>query len=158
MEAKENLKANKFTLLADKGYNNAREIEACQQNDLKTIVAQQELVNSNPKGTTKEYLVDKFRYNKRMILIRVLKDKHSPHLAPGISKSGMIKYRINIKSRTPECKIVRQNSCAQDDKKGGREIERSQDAESVSETIKTIPRNQDLYHKRQKLTNTYLEL
>ncbi|MBK8876444.1 MAG: hypothetical protein IPN13_22195 [Bacteroidetes bacterium] len=51
MEAKENLKANKFTLLADKGYNNAREIEACQQNDLKTIVAQQELSrNSNPKG------------------------------------------------------------------------------------------------------------
>ena len=41
---------------ADKGYNNAREIEVCQIQGITTIVAQQEITNSNDKGTTKEYL------------------------------------------------------------------------------------------------------
>ena len=64
LEAKNNIKANSFTLLADKGYNNAKEIEACQNQGLTTIVAQQEIVNSNDKGTTKEYLATNFIYNK----------------------------------------------------------------------------------------------
>jgi len=53
LETKENLQADTFTVLADKGYNNACEIETCQQADITTIVAQQEIVNSNDKGTQK---------------------------------------------------------------------------------------------------------
>ncbi len=64
LETQKNIQAQSFTLLADKGYNNAKEIETCQKQGLTTIVAQQEIVNSNDKGTTKEYLVTKFIYNK----------------------------------------------------------------------------------------------
>ena len=64
LETKENIQADTFIVLADKGYNNAKEIETCQNKGLTTIVAQQEIVNSNDKGTTKEYLVTNFVYQK----------------------------------------------------------------------------------------------
>jgi len=46
-EAKENLKTDGFTVLADKGYHNGREIQDCQNNGIQTIVAPNEIVNSN---------------------------------------------------------------------------------------------------------------
>ena len=47
IQTKENIQAQTFTVLADKGYNNAKEIEACQKQGLTTIVAQQELSEAN---------------------------------------------------------------------------------------------------------------
>jgi len=46
-EAKENLGSDGYTVLADKGYHNGREIQECQNNGIKTIVAPNEIVNSN---------------------------------------------------------------------------------------------------------------
>ncbi|TVQ42154.1 MAG: IS1182 family transposase, partial [Saprospirales bacterium] len=62
-EAKENLNSDGFTALADKGYHNGREIQECQQDGIQTIVAPNEIVNSNKHGTTEDYLVTKFTYN-----------------------------------------------------------------------------------------------
>ena len=63
-EAKKNLGAADLTILADKGYHNGRQIQQCADNNIATIVAHAEIVNSNSKGTTEAYLVDKFVYNE----------------------------------------------------------------------------------------------
>ncbi|MBK9301243.1 MAG: hypothetical protein IPN14_11700 [Bacteroidetes bacterium] len=64
LEAKKNLEIETYTALVDKGYHNGRQIQQCTDANITTIVAQQEIVNSNEKGTTPEYMVTKFVYNK----------------------------------------------------------------------------------------------
>src|SRR5690606_17542630 len=51
-EAKDNIEAKELTVLADKGYHTGKELQACQEAAIDTIVARQELVNSNTKGTS----------------------------------------------------------------------------------------------------------
>ncbi len=64
----------------------------------------------------------------------------------------MIKYRINIKKyRTPECKNCPVKYLCTGKAKGGREIERSQYAESVERNNKNYSKNQSLYRKRQEI-------
>jgi transposase len=152
LEAKQNLSGQHFTLLADKGYNNAREIEACQKNDIITIVAQQELVNSNPKGTTKEYLVDKFRYNKKNDTYTCPENQTLTTLGTWHTKKreGKISYQYK-KYRTPVCKNCPVKHLCTGKQKGGREIERSQYAESVEVNNKNYLKNQKLYRKRQEI-------
>jgi len=151
-EAKENLRAHQFTLLADKGYHNAREIEVCQKLNLKTIVAQQELVNSNPKGTTKAYLVDQFKYNKSNDTYtcpagQTLKTFGTWHTK---KREEKISYRFK-KYRTSQCKQCPVKNLCTGKAKGGREIERSQYAEAVEQNSRNYKRNQKLYRKRQEI-------
>ena len=152
LEAKQNLSDQSFTLLADKGYNNAREIETCQKNDLKTIVAQYELVNSNPFGTTKEFLVDQFKYHTKT-------DTYTCPAGQTLSTIGTlhtkkrddkISYQFK-KYRTPKCKDCPVKNLCTGRQKGGREIERSQYASSVEKNNKNYKRNQKLYRKRQEI-------
>jgi radical SAM protein with 4Fe4S-binding SPASM domain len=65
LEAKHNLQSNGFTAILDKGYHNGMEIQACRDASIKTICAHSEVVNSNDKGTTPDYVVTKFTYNKK---------------------------------------------------------------------------------------------
>lgn len=97
-ETQLNLKQRKFTMLADKGYNNAREIDQCQQAGITTVVAQQEAVNSNEKGTTPEYLVNKFKYIKSLTPTLVLLAINCTPAAPGIPKTEKEQLRISLKS------------------------------------------------------------
>ncbi|MBK8875992.1 MAG: hypothetical protein IPN13_19750 [Bacteroidetes bacterium] len=69
------MKANRVYLLEIKDTTTHGKLKPVNRT-IKTIVAQQELVNSNPKGTTKEYLVDKFKHNKKNDTYTCLKDKH----------------------------------------------------------------------------------
>src|SRR5690606_18782823 len=62
-EAKENLSTEKITVLADKGYHTGKELQACQEADIETIVVRQEVVNSNEKGTQPAYMVQHFIYD-----------------------------------------------------------------------------------------------
>ncbi len=151
-QAKENLNAVTFTALADKGYHNGREIDTCQKLNLKTIVAQQELVNSNPKGTTTEYLVDKFRYNKRYDTYtcpagQTLRTKGTWHTKKRDDKST---YQFK-KYRTPNCKTCPAKHLCTGRAKGGREIERSQYADAVERNTKNFKHNQKLYRSRQEI-------
>jgi radical SAM protein with 4Fe4S-binding SPASM domain len=151
-EAKQNLQADEFTVLADKGYHNAREIENCQALNLKTIVAQQELVNSNTKGTTKEYLVDQFKYNKRSDTYtcpagQTLKTFGTWHTKTRDDKSS---YQFK-KYRTPACKTCPVKHLCTGRAKGGREIEHSQYAAAVEQNTGNYRRNQKLYRKRQEI-------
>ncbi|MBK6331735.1 MAG: hypothetical protein IPF62_15020 [Bacteroidetes bacterium] len=68
LEAKKNLEIETYTALVDKGYHNGRQIQQCTDANITTIVAQQEIVNSNEKGnlfTTKQKIrtaVHKVKY------------------------------------------------------------------------------------------------
>ncbi|MBL0343635.1 MAG: transposase [Bacteroidetes bacterium] len=151
-EAKSNLNSSEFTLLADKGYNNAREIEQCQLLNLKTIVARQELVNSNPKGTTKEYLVDQFKYNRRndTYTCPAGQTLHTFGTWHTKKREDKISYQYK-KYRTPKCKHCPVKHLCTGRAKGGREIERSQYAEAVELNNRNYKRNQKLYRTRQEI-------
>lgn len=151
LETKENIQAESFTILADKGYNNAKEIEACQNQGLTTIVAQQEIVNSNAKGTTKEYLVTNFIYNKET-------DSYTCPQNETLTTTGSwyTKKRDNgshqfKKYRTTACKTCAALKLCTAKADGRREIERSQYAEAMELNNKNYKEQYDLYRKRQEL-------
>jgi len=151
LEAKNNIKAENFTLLADKGYNNAKEIDICQHEGLTTIVAQQEIVNSNDKGTTKEYLAPNFIYNKESDTYtcpqgQTLSTTGTWHTKQRSSSSHQFK-----KYRTPACKTCVAKSLCTAKADGKREIERSQYAEALEANNKNYKEQYALYRKRQEL-------
>lgn len=146
IEAQQNLNKKELTLLADKGYNNAKEIQTCQNQGLTTIVAQQEIVNSNDKGTTKEYLVTNFIYNKET-------DTYICPQNQTLTTTGTwhVKKRDNgshqfKKYRTTVCKTCPVKSLCTAKADGRREIERSEFAEATElntknykEAVSTLP-------------------
>lgn len=151
LETKENIHADTFTLLADKGYNNAKEIDRCQKLGLTTIVAQQEIVNSNDKGTTKEYLVTNFIYNKET-------DTYTCPQNQTLTTTGTwhTKKRDNgshqfKKYRTSACKTCAVLKLCTAKADGRREIERSQYAEAIELNNKNYKEQYNLYRKRQEL-------
>jgi transposase len=151
LEAKNNIQAGSFTLLADKGYNNAKEIETCQNQGLTTIVAQQKIVNSNDKGTTKDYLAINFIYNKATDTYtcpqgQTLKTTGTLHTKKRSSSSHKFK-----KYRTTACKTCPVLSLCTAKADGKREIERGQYAEALEANNKNYKEQYALYRKRQEI-------
>lgn len=151
IEAKKNLQANNLIVLSDKGYHNGRELQECRNNNINTICAQQEIVNSNDKGTTPEYLVTNFTYNKDT-------DTYTCPEGHTLNTTGTwhTKYRDNNnyqfkKYRTSACKACPVKHLCTGRTKGGREIDRSEFAGAVEENGVRYKNNQDLYRKRQEI-------
>ena len=151
-EVQSNLQQEHFTVLADKGYNNAREIENTQKAGVKTIVAQQVIVNSNDKGTTPAYLVTKFTYNKEDDTFTCPEGKtlHTKGTWHSKKRSESFFYKFK-KYRTPDCKTCPVKSLCTGRKEGGREVERSQYADAVDLNAKNYRENTALYRKRQEI-------
>jgi len=152
IETKQNIESEGFTALLDKGYHNGREIQATQNQGIKTIVAIPEIVNSNTKGTTKEYMVDKFVYNKES-------DTYTCPAGETLSTKGTwhtkkrdenISYQFK-KYRTSACKECQVRDLCTVRADGGREIERSEFAEAVEINKINYLNNKDLYRKRQEI-------
>jgi hypothetical protein len=152
IEAKENLAIATYTALADKGYHNGREIEACKQANITTIVAHQEQGKSNENGTQPEYFVSKFNYIKEDDTYicpegETLKTTGRWHKKTGRTENSDYQFK---KYRTPACKEcpVKQLCTS---RKAGREIDRSQYADAVQENNKRYQENPQLYRKRQEI-------
>ena len=150
-EAKQNLQAETLTAISDKGYHNARKLQECKDQNITTICAQQETVNSNDKGTTEEYLVTQFKYNEADDTYTcpqgsILKTQGTWHT----KARDYTPYRFK-KYRTPDCKTcpVRHLCTAKAD--GRREIERSEFAEAVEQNAQRYKDNKELYRKRQEI-------
>ncbi|WP_231131627.1 transposase [Flavobacterium hydrophilum] len=150
IEAKENLGIETYTALVDKGYHNGKQIEVCTQANITTIVAQPEQGKNNEKGTTKDYLVARFRYDKMTDTytcpqVEILKTTGSWH------KKTTDKDSYNFKKyRTPKCKECPvKHLCTS--RSAGREIDRSQYADAVEENNKRYAENPQLYRKRQEI-------
>lgn len=152
IEAKENMGVKKYTALVDKGYHNGREIQQTTDANIVTIVANPEVVNSNEKGTTPAYMVTQFKYNKKQDTYSCPQDETLTTTGTWHEKKDgkKILYRFK-KYRTPKCKTcpVRHLCTARAD--GGREIDRSEFAESVEKNNKRYKDNYSLYRKRQEI-------
>jgi hypothetical protein len=150
IEAKENLGIENYTALVDKGYHNGREIEVCKKANITTIVAQPDQGKSNENGTTKDYLVARFAYDKTSDTYtcpqgETLKTTGSWH------KKTRDRDSYNFKKyRTPKCKVCPvKHLCTS--RTGGREIDRSEYADAVEENNKRYHANTQLYRKRQEI-------
>jgi transposase len=151
LEAKENMQSEGFTAIADKGYHNGREIETCQNNEITTIVAESVKVNSNEHGTTPDYLVDKFIYNSDDDTY-ICPQGHTLTTTGTWHKKTRERDSYQFKKyRTPACKTCPVKHLCTGRKDGGREIDRSQYAESVSINKNNYINNPNLYRKRQEI-------
>ena len=151
LEAKKNLSVNKFTVLVDKGYHNGRELNRCKENNIETICAHAEIVNSNSHGTTPDYLVTKFVYDPKSDTYMcpqgsILKTTGTWHKKTRERDSYQFK-----KYRTPDCKTCLVKSLCTGRADGGREIDRSEYAQAVEENAERYKNNKELYRKRQEI-------
>lgn len=150
-ETKENINEENFTVVVDKGYHNGREIETTQQAGITTIVCPPAVVNSNEYGTTEDYLVAKFTYNKES-------DNYTCPAGSTLKTSGSWHKKTRErdsyqfkKYRTPDCKTCPVKHLCTGRASGGREIERSQYAEAVETNGQNYKANKALYRKRQEI-------
>lgn len=152
-EAKANLQVEELTAISDKGYHNGSELTTCKNENITTICAQQEIVNSNEKGTTPDYLVTKFIYNKEEDTytcpqgetLRTMGTWHTKKSGNGAPSYQFKKYR------TPACKECPVKQLCTGREKGGREIDRSEYADAVEENRRRYQENMELYRKRQEI-------
>mgnify|MGYP005858400167 CR=1 FL=1 len=151
LEAKQNIQAEELTALLDKGYHNGREIQHCKDHHITTICAQQDIVNSNEKGTSPEYLVTQFIYNETEDTYTcpqgsILRTTGTWHKKTRERDSHQFK-----KYRTPDCKTCPVQHLCTSKADGRREIDRSEYAQAVAENNQRYKANKDLYRKRQEI-------
>lgn len=151
LEAKENLQVSELTTLSDKGYHSGQGLQECKDKNIITICAHQEIVNSNTFGTTPDYLVTKFIYNKEDDTYtcpanQTLKTTGTWHKKiSGNSSSQFKKYR------TPACKGCPVKHLCTGRAQGGREIDRGKFAEVIEENNQRYRDNSKLYRTRQEI-------
>lgn len=150
LEAKQNLQVQKLTTISDKGYHNGRELQTCKDNNITTICAQQEIVNSNEKGTTPEYLVTNFIYNKEQDTYTCPQGETLHTTGTWHKKMSANSYNFK-KYRTPKCKECPVKNLCTGRAQGGREIDRSEFAEAVEQNNQRYKDNAALYRTRQEI-------
>lgn len=151
-EAKENIEQEAITVLADKGYHTGKELQACQEAGIDTIVARQEIVNSNEKGTQPEYLVQHFVYDKE-------NDTYTCPQGQTLHTTGKLHTKKRDKDISYQFKKYRTSACNSCPVKhlctgrhdGRREIERSEYADAVERNKSNYEANTALYRKRQEI-------
>jgi transposase len=151
LEAKQNIQANTFTALLDKGYHNGRQIQQCHDNNITTICAQQAIVNTNEKGTTPDYLVTNFIYNNHQDTYTCPQGNTLTTTGTWHKKTRERDSHQFKKYRTPDCKTCPVKHLCTGKEKGGREIDRSEFADVVEANNKRYQNNQTLYRKRQEI-------
>ena len=149
IEAKENLEIETYTALVDKGYHNGREIEACKQANITTIVAQPEQ-GKNKEMITPDYLISKFQYNQTTDTYTCPQGetlKTTGHWHKKTADRDSYEFK---RYRTPKCRECPvKHLCTS--RMAGRDIDRSEYADSVEENNKRYHANAKLYRKRQEI-------
>ena len=151
-EAKENMAEESLTVLADKGYHTGKELQACQEAGIDTIVARQEVVNSNKKGTQPAYMVQHFVYDE-------ISDTYTCPEGQTLHTTGRLhrKKRDNDvsylfkKYRSSACQTCPAKHLCTGRHDGRREIERSEYAEAVERNKQNYESNAQLYRQRQEI-------
>ena len=151
-EAKDNIEAKELTVLADKGYHTGKELKACQEAGIDTIVAQQEVVNSNDKGTKPAYMVQHFVYDEMSDTYtcpagQTLRTTGKLHCK---KRSEDISYQFK-KYRTGACQSCAVQHLCTGRRDGRREIERSEYAAYVEKNKENYESNPALYRQRQEI-------
>ena len=148
-EAKENLEIEKTTVILDKGYFNGCEMQTCEKAGITTIVAPPDIVNSNENGTTPDYMVTKFLYNKESDTYTCPQGETLTTKGTWHKKSRGNTSHLFKKYRTSKCKTCPvKHLCTS--RKDGREIERSEYADTVEANNHRYYSQKALYRKRQE--------
>ena len=151
IEAKVNLGVESLTALVDKGYHNGSQLQSCKDNNITTICANPSIVNSNGKGTTTEYMVDKFTYNPTEDTYTCPQGEALHTTGTWHKKTRERDTYLFKKYRTQKCKTCPVKHLCTGKEKGGREIDRSQYAQAVEENNQRYKENQQLYRQRQEI-------
>ena len=151
-QAKENLKAESIVVIADKGYHTGKELQSCQAAAIETIVARQDIVNSNEGGTQPEYLVQHFTYNKETDTYTCPQGEtlHTTGKLHTKKRSEDISYKFK-KYRTSACNNCPVKHLCTGRHDGRREIERSEYAQAVERNKTNYESQPELYRKRQEI-------
>lgn len=151
-EAKENLSTEKITVLADKGYHTGKELQACQEADIETIVARQEVVNSNKKGTQPAYMVQHFVYDETSDTYTCPEGQtlHTTGRLHRKKRDNDVSYLFK-KYRTPACLSCAASHLCTGRHDGRRELERSEYATAVERNKLNYEANTALYRRRQEI-------
>jgi transposase len=152
LEAKANLEVETLTSLNDKGYHNGRQIQQCTDANIITIVACPTLVNTNEKGTTPAYMVDKFVYNKETDTYTCPQGETLITTGTWHEKKTVDKVHYKFKKYTTrackDCPVQKLCTAKAD---GRRAIDRSEFADAVEANNKRYLENYPLYRKRQEI-------
>jgi hypothetical protein len=138
--AKEILGVADLSALADKGYHSGNELQKCEASAIITYVPNRE--DEGSRG---------FIYNKET-------DSYSCPQNHRLTSNGVVynrkkgKRTVQVKLyRTSACKSCAMRSECTKQKKGGREIERSEYQDAVDRNNKRVKENQELYRRRQAI-------
>src|SRR5690606_1851818 len=151
-EAKENIEEESLTVLADKGYHTGKELQACQEAGIETIVARQEVVNSNEKGTQPAYMVQHFEYDERADTYTCPEGQtlHTTGRLHRKKRDNDVSYLFK-KYRTSSCHTCPAKHLCTGRHNGRREIERSEYAAAVEKNKQNYESNFPLYRQRQEI-------
>jgi hypothetical protein len=138
--AKEILGVSDLSALADKGYHSGNELQKCEASNIITYVPNRE--DEDSRG---------FIYNKET-------DSYSCPQNHWLTSNG-VAYNRKKGKRTVQVKLYRTSACKScamrsectKQKKGGREIERSEYQDAVDRNNKRVKENQELYRRRQAI-------
>ena len=140
---------DKLTVLADKGYHNAQQIDQCEKENIKTYVAAQDVPRSSHVPTP-QYYGERFVYNKRHDNYRCPEGK--------LLKSNGTWYNKRYKEHVFKVKHYKTSACKGcafksqcTTSKAGRLIERSEYAQAVEKNNKRIKTEFPIYQKRQQI-------
>jgi radical SAM protein with 4Fe4S-binding SPASM domain len=126
-------------------------LEKCRENNIETICAHAEIVNSNSHGTTPDYLVTKFVYNAKNDTYTCPKGSILRTTGTWHKKTRERDSHLFKKYRTPDCKHCPAKALCTGRADGGREIDRSEYAQAVEENAMRYKNNKELYRRRQEI-------
>lgn len=151
-EAKENMAEESLTVLADKGYHTGKELQACQNAGIETIVARQEVVNSNEKGTQPAYMVQHFVYNESNDTYTCPEGQtlHTTGRLHRKKRDNDVSYLFK-KYRSSACQACPAKHLCTGRHDGRRELERSEYAGAVERNKHNYESNGQLYRQRQEI-------
>jgi transposase len=146
-EAMKALGVEDITALADKGYHTGKDLNACKENQITTIVAYPEKNNKNidPAYQTARFVYNHEEDNYTCPAGAVLNTNGNVYEK---SKKGQAGYLIK-KYQTSHCSTCPFKSLCT--KSAGRIIERSQYQDVVDENNRRVSQNPALYKKRQQM-------
>jgi transposase len=148
--SKQLLEKEKLEVLADKGYHTGEEIQKCEAENITTYVSPR----ASSSGNTELYTIDKFTYDKETDSYSCPAGEqlqtNGNWLKHSKSKDGRSPYRFKryISKACKTCQLLSKcTSCNR-----GRQIDRSEYAESLESNNRRVLENPEYYRERQQIT------
>lgn len=150
-KAKQALEVEKITAPGDKGYHTGKQLQACEQQHITTIVAYPDR-NNRAKQTDPAYQTEKFSYdaNKDCYICPQGATLTTNGIEYEKKHTGRTTYLVK-KYSTPQCNSCPVKHLCTSVKQGGRAIERSTYHDAIDANNKRADENPGEYKKRQQI-------